>query len=339
MVNVKLAGIICKNAHIIVFGLEGHAFFYFCPKESWDLMNEQMTAPCEKQAMQAMERNLAMIEFDPQRKVRWVNRNFAKTMNYEDHEMIGMSHSELCFPEFAASKDYEAFWNSLLNGRNFQDKIKRAGKDGKQIWLEATYMPVEDLDSGKVISVLKVATDISERQEGIDRTVHELQKMAEQLNRKAEAGIERNDDLFASIQLISTNAEENFEGLEHLKQQAEEIRGIATTIKHIASQTNLLALNAAIEAARAGEHGRGFDVVAKEVRKLSRSVEESIVEVGASTEAITSGIAEISKGMTHSIQSIQKSKEQMEKAIEDFRNIAATSKELDAQSDELNKII
>jgi len=302
-------------------------------------MNEQMTAPCEKQAMQAIERNLAMIEFDSERKVRWVNGNFAKTMGYADYEMIGMSHAELCFPKFSESKDYERFWNSLLNGRNFQDKIKRAGKGGKQIWLEATYMPVEDLDSGKVTSVLKVATDISERQEGIDRTVHELQKMAEKLNKKAEAGILRNDDLFSSIKLISANAEENFEGLEQLKQQAEEIRGIASTIKHIASQTNLLALNAAIEAARAGEHGRGFDVVAKEVRKLSRNVEESIVEVGSSTEAITSGIATISVGMKNSIESIQQSKEQMEKAIEDFRNIAVTSKELDAQSDELNKIV
>ena len=81
-----------------------------------------------------------------------------------------------------------------------------------------------------------------------------------------------------TIKRIAKDSQENVENLVRLHDQTDSITGIVKTIRQIASQTNLLALNAAIEAARAGEFGRGFDVVAKEVRKLSVQVNTSISE-------------------------------------------------------------
>lgn len=78
------------------------------------------------------------------------------------------------------------------------------------------------------------------------------------------------------------------EKAQYLSQSANNIGGIAATIKHISSQTNLLALNAAIEAARVGEAGRGFAVVAQEVRKLAE-------ESNASTDTIRVSINEVLK--------------------------------------------
>lgn len=225
-----------------------------------------------------IEASLAVIRFDLDRRVEYVNHHFAKAVGYTPEQLIGMYHKELCFPHFANSAAYETFWKSLFSGKTFQDKIERMDANGQAIWLEATYMPIFHPGSNRVIGVLKVATDITEDHHTITQVTGELQRVAGELSIRSETGIERSNELLKSIQKITGESIENTETLTNLQKQAESITGIVQTIRNIAAQTNLLALNAAIEAARAGEHGRGFDVVAKEVRKLSSNVESSIIE-------------------------------------------------------------
>ncbi|MDO3409941.1 methyl-accepting chemotaxis protein [Saccharibacillus sp. CPCC 101409] len=286
----------------------------------------------------ALEKNLALIRFDLNRRVVHVNANFAHAMGYTEQEMIGMQHRQFCFPEFVNSTEYEKFWRDLLAGRSYQDKIERMDAHGERIWLEATYMPVVDHD-GKVLSVFKVATNITRRQKNIEEVVVELQQMSEGLNVRAETGITRSQELLESIERIAVSSSENITTLASLQHQAESIRGIVQTIQEIASQTSLLALNAAIEAAHAGEHGRGFDIVAKEVRKLAGRVTESIVEVRRNIEGITKEVANIAQGTNQAQHNISKSQLQIRTAMEEFEDISAASEQLDARARDFNSII
>lgn len=128
--------------------------------------------------MTTLLNNLAIIQFDTNRKVLFSNQLFADTMGYTVNTMIGRAHHEFCFTDFAQSQAYNDFWESLLNGKSFQDKILRRHANGEGLWLEATYMPI--IENGEVRSVMKFATDITTRQQGIEHFAEKLGKIQKQ---------------------------------------------------------------------------------------------------------------------------------------------------------------
>ncbi|CQR48419.1 Biofilm dispersion protein BdlA [Paraliobacillus sp. PM-2] len=288
--------------------------------------------------IQTMNKNIAIIRFDLDRRIAYVNPIFAETMGYTVNEMIGMGHQSLCFPSFANSNDYHIFWENLFSGNSFQDKIERKNKQGKSVWLEATYMPIVD-EHNHVIGITKIATDITKRQHTITNVVAELQHMAEDLNHRAEEGIARGTEISQTIDTIASVYQENNTTLKNLQKQADVIQGIVQTIRKIASQTNLLALNAAIEAARAGEHGRGFSVVAEEVRKLSTGVDESITEIRENVESITKEIKAITDGTNKVYNHVDNTQKKMKMATEDFDTISSAAEKLDKRAREVSTVI
>ncbi|MGV2887849.1 MULTISPECIES: methyl-accepting chemotaxis protein [Paenibacillus] len=286
-----------------------------------------------------MEKSLAIIRFDMDRRVTYVNEVFAQTMGYTVAEMYGMQHEQFCFDEFVKSPDYNAFWSSIFNGISFQDKVERKDAKGNPVWLEATYMPVYDELNQNILGVSKIATNITSRQNNISAVVNELKTMSHDLNEHADIGIERSRELMSSITYISEVSAHNRATLSHLQEQARSIQGVVKTIREIASQTQLLALNAAIEAAHAGEYGRGFDVVAKEVRKLSAMVENSINEIRDSVNGITKEITNISGGTQKVEGYVERSQQQIEVALNDFTTIASSAHLLDEKAQHVTKIV
>lgn len=285
-----------------------------------------------------IEQNLAIIRFNRDRQVEYVNDIFADAMGYKKEDMIGMNHRTFCFEDFTSSS-YHQFWESLFAGKQFQDKIERKKADGEKIELEATYMPIFDEDRRQVIGVMKIATDITKRQDAVSSMAEELRELAEGLNYRAEEGIQRSQNLLESINKIAEESSENAAMLTTLNQQADTISAIVKTIREIAAQTNLLALNAAIEAARAGTHGRGFDVVAKEVRKLSQRVDSSIGEIKGGIDAITNEIENISTGIASVKTSVTEGQKKILNTVYDFKEITSSSHQLKDKSKKFLEII
>jgi len=89
------------------------------------------------------------------------------------------------------------------------------------------------------------------------------------------------DDATDKILYVSKKAMSMVYALEDAKSDLAVTKTFIGRVQKITKQTNLLALNATIEAARAGEAGKGFEVVAEEVRGLSKEIASLSEEMGA----------------------------------------------------------
>lgn len=87
-----------------------------------------------------------------------------------------------------------------------------------------------------------------------------------------------------------TVAKDNIEEAIESAKEVEKIGILTDSITAIADQTTLLSLNAAIEAARAGEAGRGFEIVAREIRKLAEDSNEAADQIKTITGLISDSI-------------------------------------------------
>ena len=130
-----------------------------------DLLEIQRTrqALAETQAkLAAISRNMAMIEFAPDGTILDANAQFCQAMGYSAEELRGKHHRVFCAPAFAKSAEYQQLWRDLGEGRAISGTFERVDKAGREVWLEASYMPVVD-ERQQVTSVIKVAADISQR--------------------------------------------------------------------------------------------------------------------------------------------------------------------------------
>lgn len=109
--------------------------------------------------LEAINRAMAVIEFDLNGNILTANDNFLKTVGYSLNEIKGKHHRIFVDPAYAESQEYKRFWQDLGKGKFDTGTYKRFDKHGKTVWLEASYNPIFDQE-GKPYKVVKFATDI-----------------------------------------------------------------------------------------------------------------------------------------------------------------------------------
>ncbi|WP_338148789.1 methyl-accepting chemotaxis protein, partial [Metapseudomonas otitidis] len=186
-----------------------------------------------------------------------------------------------CVAEDSRSDEYRQFWARLNQGEFLSDRYRRVTRDGRVVWLRATYNPLYDAN-GRLYGVVKFASDITaqvgrrDAEAAAAQLAHDIAMETDVTAAQSTQTVARTVDVVTEI---ATNLGTVADQIEGLNKQSEQITSIVQVIRGIADQTNLLALNAAIEAARAGEQSRGFAVVADEVRQLASRTSQATLQI------------------------------------------------------------
>ena len=131
-------------------------------KYATDITRANLIAVDHAGQIEAIHKSQAVIEFGMDGNVLTANERFLALMGYSIGEIAGRHHSMFLPDDVEHSKDYRDFWQSLRKGEYQAAQFKRIGKGGHEVWIEASYNPIMDLD-GRPLKVVKFATDITEK--------------------------------------------------------------------------------------------------------------------------------------------------------------------------------
>lgn len=176
-------------------------------------LKEELAAKAKEfqEQLNAINLSTAMIEYDKNGKIRYVNDKFALLMGYTKAELIG-NHQHLFFEEkFLSSDAFLDLWTKLNNIEFIETEFEFFKKDRSTVWLRSSFYPVTD-NRNNLTKVMQLSTNISQeiqQDEKIKDYLLELEKMKSSFETKSqelEAELEAIDKALGMIEL-STQAE------------------------------------------------------------------------------------------------------------------------------------
>ena len=272
-------------------------------KFATDVTEQKLKAADNDGQIAAIRKSQAVIEFNMDGTIHTANQNFLDATGYTLAEVQGRHHGMFVEPGERDAPAYREFWDKLNRGQYQAAEYKRIAKGGREIWIQASYNPILDLN-GKPFKVVKYATDVT-----VQAVMRKKAENARGLIEQVAAGSE---EMSASIREISetmTKSKENAaqatgridaadRQAQKLNDAAQAMSGIVELIGNITGQINLLALNATIESARAGEAGRGFAVVASEVKNLANQAKHATDTISKEIESLNGVAGEVAGSLT-----------------------------------------
>jgi methyl-accepting chemotaxis protein len=243
-------------------------------KFATDITAAKMIAANNSGQIAAIGKSQAVIEFQMDGTILTANQNFLDTVGYSLDEIKGRHHRMFVDPAYQNSPEYADFWARLHRGEYQAAEYKRIGKGGREVWIQASYNPILDLN-GKPAKVIKYATDVTAQ-------IILREKMVKMLAAVSDVSVSiagSAEELTAVSQHLSTHASET----------AEQAKAVSRTSTQVSSNVNMVAASSeemmvsireisksATEAAR----------VAKSAVTIAENTNRTIQQLGTSSSEI-----------------------------------------------------
>ena len=230
-----------------------------------------------------INRTQGVIEFTNEGTVLTANHNFLSLLGYALDEVKGQHHSKFVDPTYRESAEYRQFWRDLNDGKFQTAEFKRIGKGGKEVWIQATYNPVWDVN-GKVIKVVKFATDITARKQN----EVSLKQTLEAVSTNAQSLASSSEELSAVAQQMSSNSEETAAQSNVVASASEQVSKNVATVATSAEEMSASVKEIAKNSNDAARIATSAVKVAQDTNKTVAKLGESSVEIGKVIKVITS---------------------------------------------------
>ena len=236
--------------------------------------------------LQAIGKSQAVISFNMDGTILSANDNFLKALGYTLDEIKGHHHSMFVDPAHRASAEYRDFWAALNRGEYQSAEYKRLGKGGREVWIQASYNPILDMN-GKPFKVVKYATDTTE---AVNAKIDLQKKVAQMLDVVSAAG---RGDLTRDLAVSGSDAAGQMgEGLKaFFADLRKSIAAIAQNAQALASSSEELSAVSTQMGANAEETSTQANVVSAASEQVSKNVQT----VATGTEEMAASIKEIAK--------------------------------------------
>jgi methyl-accepting chemotaxis protein WspA len=153
--------------------------------------------------------------------------------------------------------------------------------------------------SAATTEVAASVREISATSKDLSGTMNEVNQSAHHAADLATRGRDNTTRMASEMKHLVESTASVSAKLGMIREKADSINAVVTTITKVADQTNLLSINAAIEAEKAGEYGRGFLVVAREIRRLADQTAVATLDIETMVrqmqDAVSAGVMQMDK--------------------------------------------
>ncbi len=185
-------------------------------KYATDVTDQKLQTADHEGQLSAISKSQAVIEFDMTGRILGANENFLNTVGYLQSEIVGQHHSMFIDAAQRQTAEYQMFWSKLGRGEYDAGQYKRIGKGGKEIWIQASYNPIFDLN-GKAFKVVKYATDVTRQRKVAERVqeisgivasaASEMRATAEAMARTAQQATSQAVSVASAARVASSNVQ------------------------------------------------------------------------------------------------------------------------------------